>query len=267
MNHLKENWELYIIGMQSFIISILFFIINIPESFIYLYFLTWKIIGIHFFTSFFYLIFLTYLIIIFRKKLDKNNFYKNLLFLILILSIALFSIFLLKIIGLSDKYLFFVDFIIIDADNNILTGIGIGISALLAVFSMLYQIENTNLEKIKDKNDTDKLKIETLKNIITKIINIINFEINLLNKKKPKINLTVKKGSMNTYLIIIKDFNELIKYYEYISDFNNLNSSEQSIKVFESELNGNETNISMLIDSLRNTKEKLENLLTSDIRQ
>lgn len=266
MHYLKEKISLYIIGIQFFIIGLLIFVINIPKSFLYLYFLTWEITGIHFLTSLTYLIFIIYSIIIFNKKLDKNNFYKNLLVPILILSITFLFIFLLKIIGLTDKYLLFRDLIIIDSDNNILTGIGIGISALLAVISMLYQIENTNLEKKSDKNDIERLKKETLKNIINKIISIIDFEINILNKKKHKVNLVIKKGSINTYLLIIKDFNELIKYYEYIKNFNNLNQSELSLKVFESELNEEVTNVVMLIDSLTTVKTNLQNLLSNDIR-
>jgi len=257
------------------IIIFLCFIVNLPYNAFSLYILSWNLTGIHFVTSTINIFILIYLIYINNKKFCEGNFYKYPLIILLIGALSLFTIFLFKIFSISEKYLFYFTFINIDSSNNILTGIGIGISALLAVFSMLYQIESNKIEKELERIANFNLQKKALINIIMKIINLIDFEIKSLNRKKDriiskgkgdKIILPDKKASFYIYSIIQKDFDRISNYYEMIDSFKHLNNAEKSIVSFKGELEENESQINFLIDSLNAIKKNLLLILSKNIR-
>lgn len=249
------------------IISILLYIIFLPKSFIGLYLFVWVITGNHFLTSLIFIFTLILLTIKLSNKLEKNNFYKEILIGILLLSIVFFSIFLCKIIGLTEEYLLFINFIVIDSDNNIITGIGIGISALLAVFSMLYQLESNKIDKMKEIQTNNLTKITTFENIIKKILVLVQTKKNLLISDRDCGDICTNFDDyLTTTKLIRNDLKIIVNYYEYLKTFENLNNLELSLSAFENEIKNTNTKISLLIESFEKLEDELIQL-KNDIKE
>lgn len=252
---LKDSIYLSVI---VFLIYLVYFLIEFPNSFISLYLINWHLINISSISSTLFLCTAFFLMYRINNNLEKDNFYKKWLIIIFTFSLILFSVFIVKIIGLSEKYLFYFDFFVLDENTNILTGLGIGISALLAMFTMLYQNENINIDNFRKSKDIQEQQKKILLSILNKIEVLVDSEIEILEDKRGKSqsNLDSIDEMSNSVKIILKDFEQITNYYNFIDDFRSLNKSEQQIKMFESELNDTKT-ISTLIDILKEFKIEL----------
>lgn len=193
-----------------------------------------------------------------HNKLNKENTYSIYLNILILLSSVFLLIFISKMFQIEPKYIPFASSI--TTKEELIAGTGIAISALLAGISMLYQMENSLIEKKQENQIKEIEEKNILKNLLEKIILALESELETYDNVSTERLTSTCKASNITVQIITNDLQKISNYYKYIDDFKELITAEKRILTFKHEINGTEQYLVSLKSSLSDCKSAVENI-------